>query len=304
MARRLIAAIGMLVGGLLATPAAASDPEIISPLPGLVSDATPLGDGAIMTLRWTSPVEADVVDWAIYVGTEPGAWDIQRITHMNRYFLEDRPLEESLKIGIPADGSTFYVRLFWRAPGKGFHWLDQTYEAPDFNTEGDSFALNAGLNDAWFDPATSGQGMLVNVFPGIRKVFVALFTFDSEAPPPGATATLGGPGQRWLTGLGDIEGNRVELDVAYTTGGVFDSPEPAPDTDAGQGTLVLTFEDCASGMLTYDLPVAGLQGSMPLQRVAPDNEPLCVALADGVVTDAERTNLPGELPTADAGFVI
>ncbi|MEM9305482.1 MAG: hypothetical protein AAGE01_25460 [Pseudomonadota bacterium] len=128
MVRRLAC---LLFGLPMLALANASEPEIMSPPAGVVSDATALGDGAVMTLRWTSPVEADVVDWAIYVGTEPGAWDIQRITHMNRYFLEDRPLEESLKIGIPADGSTFYLRLFWRAPGRGFHWLDRVYQAPE-----------------------------------------------------------------------------------------------------------------------------------------------------------------------------
>ncbi len=106
-------------------------PEILSPAPGTVVDAEPLGDGAIMRLMWSSPAEANVEDWAIYVGSTPGAWDYQRITHMNRYF--KFPDQESLKIGVPADGSTFYVRLFWRPRDSGFSHLDVSYVAPDFS---------------------------------------------------------------------------------------------------------------------------------------------------------------------------
>ncbi|MEM1411991.1 MAG: hypothetical protein AAGH19_06485, partial [Pseudomonadota bacterium] len=262
--RRLLALCALA----LSLPTQAQDPEFIGPAAGLITDARPLGDGALMTLHWTSPPAADVHDWAIYVGTEPGDWDIQRITHMNRYFLDDRPTEEKLVLGIPADGSTFHVRLFWRSNGQGFQWIDRTYVAPSFpQDEPSEFVLNAGLNDAWYNPATAGQGVFVNVFPELGKVFIAMFTFDEGGAAEGASATLGGPGQRWLTAIGDFTGNRVELDVGYTTGGVFDSASPAPNTVGGQGTLVLEFSDCGAGTLSYDLPGAGVSGTIPLERV-------------------------------------
>ncbi|MEM9181753.1 MAG: hypothetical protein AAGB27_01235 [Pseudomonadota bacterium] len=144
---------------------------------------------------------------------------------------------------------------------------------------GSPFAINAGLNDAWFNPATSGQGFLVSVFPDLGQMFVAWFTFDSETQP-GNTATLGGPQQRWLTAQGPYEGNTATLTVFSSTGGVFDSAEPAPETDgAGEGTLTATFSGCAAGTMTYNLTRLGLTGAIPIQRVTNDNVALCESLA-------------------------
>jgi len=64
------------------------------------------------------------------------------------------------------------------------------------------FQINPGLNDAWYNPATDGQGFLVTVFPDIQEMFVAWFTFDTERPPEDVTAQLGDPGHRWLTAQG------------------------------------------------------------------------------------------------------
>ncbi|NRB72298.1 MAG: hypothetical protein HRU51_10335, partial [Xanthomonadales bacterium] len=164
--------------------------------------------------------------------------------------------------------------------------LRQWYPA-DYDPDAEPFVLNAGLNDAWYNPETSGQGVFVNVFPELRKVFIAMFTFEpGYYPAEAAQANIGGPGQRWLTALGDFNGNRVELDVGYTTGGVFDQEIPAPVTSVGQGTLVLAFSDCGTATLNYDLTGAGLQGTIPLQRVSAENEALCEALADGSVIQA------------------
>ncbi|MEM9530512.1 MAG: hypothetical protein AAGA23_06315 [Pseudomonadota bacterium] len=144
---------------------------------------------------------------------------------------------------------------------------------------GDPFAINAGLNDAWFNAGTAGQGFLISVFPDLQQMFVAWFTFDSETQP-GNTATLGGPQQRWFTAQGGYDGNQANLTVFSTTGGVFDSPSPAPVTDGdGEGTLTVTFSDCAAGTMSYNLTRLGLTGVIPIQRVTNDNVALCESLA-------------------------
>ncbi len=81
--------------------------------------------------------------------------------------------------------------------------------AEDTTRCGDSTAdglINAGLNDAWYDPAKPGQGILLSVFPDAGLIFLAWFTFDLETPGPDATATLGDPGHRWLTAAGPWTG--------------------------------------------------------------------------------------------------
>lgn len=143
----------------------------------------------------------------------------------------------------------------------------------------DNFVMNAGLNDAWYNPLTDGQGFFITVFPEINKVNLAWFTYDTSLPPVDASADLGSPGHRWLTALGDIDGDTAVLDITIASGGLFDT-----DTDVQAveyidgGTITLSFSDCSSGMIEYDIPSIDRQGSVPIERVANDNAVLCEAL--------------------------
>ena len=144
------------------------------------------------------------------------------------------------------------------------------------------FGINAGLNDAWFNPATIGQGFYIAVFPKTRQLALAWFTFDIERPPEDVTAQLGEPGHRWLTAQGPYDGDTANLSITtifVTKGGVFDAAEPATSTDlAGDGTITLEFADCAGGLVNYEITSLGLSGEIPIQRVASDNIALCEAL--------------------------
>jgi hypothetical protein len=61
-------------------------------------------------------------------------------------------------------------------------------------------------------------------------------------------------------------------------GGVFNSAEPLPENRV-DGTIELVFEDCSSGVVNYNIEAAGLEGKIPIQRVAQGNVPLCEFLA-------------------------
>ena len=137
--------------------------------------------------------------------------------------------------------------------------------------------INAGLNDAWFDPETDGQGFFIIVFPEIRQIFLGWFTYDTERPPDDVMAILGDPGHRWLTAQGDYEGNQALLDVWVTEGGVFDSETPRPERYM-DGEILLEFMTCNSGTVSYDIPSIGRQGVIPIQRISLDNVELCSAL--------------------------
>jgi hypothetical protein len=143
------------------------------------------------------------------------------------------------------------------------------------------FSINAGLNDAWFNSATTGQGFLIAVFPDRKEMFVAWFTFDTERPPEDVTALLGEPGHRWLTAQGPYDGDTANLTIFVTEGGVFDAAEPAASTDpAGDGTLTLEFADCTEGLVNYEITSLGISGVIPIQRIVQGNVPLCEALAN------------------------
>lgn len=142
------------------------------------------------------------------------------------------------------------------------------------------FAFNVGLNDAWYDPDTSGQGFFITVFPDLGAVSLAWFTYDTELPPEDAQANLGDAGHRWLTAVGPITGNQATMDIEMTSGGLFDTPTNIQRTEppGSDGTIVLTFTSCNSGTVEYDIPSINRQGIVPIQRVADDNIVLCEAL--------------------------
>ena len=144
------------------------------------------------------------------------------------------------------------------------------------------FTMNAGLNDAWFYPITAGQGFFITVFPALGRVSVAWFTYDTELPPLDATANLPDPGHRWMTGLGIIDGDRAVMNIDITSGGLFNTATTIQHTDpaGSDGTITLIFYDCSSGLIEYNITSIDQQGSIPIQRITPDNVALCEALIE------------------------
>jgi len=140
--------------------------------------------------------------------------------------------------------------------------------------------MNSGLNDAWFNPVTEGQGFFITVFADLGFVTLAWFTYDTELPPLDATANLGDPGHRWLTAGGVFADNQAVMNIEFTSGGIFDTPTPIQRTNppGSDGTLILTFNDCLSGTIEYDITSINAKGTVPIQRVALDNVALCETL--------------------------
>jgi hypothetical protein len=132
------------------------------------------------------------------------------------------------------------------------------------------------LNDAWFSPTTAGQGFFITVFEDIGLMFLAWFTYDSKRPHEGAASGLGDAGHRWLTAFGSYDGNRADLELELTSGGIFDSVEPEPG-QVIDGTVSVEFEGCNEGKVIYEISSAGLSGLVPIKRIALDNMPRCEA---------------------------
>ena len=136
------------------------------------------------------------------------------------------------------------------------------------------FEINAGLNDAWYEPATDGQGFFITVHPEKGTVFVGWFTFDMDFPGQDVIASLGDACQRWLTAQGPYKGNQANLVVYNSRGGLFNSVLAVPQLEP-IGSITLQFENCEAGTVSYDLPSYGLMGEIPIQRVASDNIAAC-----------------------------
>jgi len=148
------------------------------------------------------------------------------------------------------------------------------------------FEINAGLNDAWYNPATNGQGFSITVYPVKEEIFVAWFTYDTERPAEDVTALLGEPGHRWLTAQGPYDGDTANLTIFVTEGGVFDAAQPAASTDqAGDGTMTIEFADCTEGLVNYEITSLDISGDIPIQRISPDNVQLCELLLEQLQQD-------------------
>jgi len=142
------------------------------------------------------------------------------------------------------------------------------------------FTINAGHTGAWYNPATSGQGLLIDIERENQYMFASWFTFtDAASAHPFE--------QRWLTAQGNYTGNTTELDVYETLGGQFDDPHAVTTTLIGN--VNLSFSDCKQGQLTYNFDDEGLQGSFPLQRAIPGSGNICEGLS-GSTTQAVDIN--------------
>ncbi len=120
-----------------------------------------------------------------------------------------------------------------------------------------------GLTGSWYKPATSGQGVEVEVFAnpsGPGSTFVSWFTYDSVAG--------GADHQRWYTAQGPVVTGQpsASLTIYQNTGGNFNAP-PATNAQA-VGTATLSFDTCSSGQLMYSFTDGtNRTGTIPLTRL-------------------------------------
>lgn len=185
----------------------------------------------------------------------------------------------------PLSDTDFRIQTFGRAEDHSIyvtHRSGGVYLISDGEVKPEGLTMNAGFNDAWYNPITDGQGFFITVFPDLGVTSVAWFTYDTELPPDDATSNLGDPGNRWITATGPYADNQAVMDITLTSNGIFDTPTEVKRTDppGSDGTLTLTFESCTSGTIEYVIPSINMSGSVPIQRVANDNVALCEALSN------------------------
>ncbi|WP_347262329.1 hypothetical protein [Rudaea sp.] len=134
--------------------------------------------------------------------------------------------------------------------------------------------LNANrfpLTGTWYNPYTSGQGLVLEVYPssqGLGQLFAGWFTFDAYG------------NAQWKTLQGQqssAQGASYSLTIYRSSGGNFNAP---PKTDAiAEGTATLTFHDCTHATLAYQF-IDGRSGTIPEVRLT--DEPFCFS-TNGIV---------------------
>ena len=117
--------------------------------------------------------------------------------------------------------------------------------------------INYGVSGSWYEPATSGQGLVIEILPLNNLLAAYWFTYPVQ-----------GGAREWYLATGDINGDSVELTIYQTQNGVFDEINMV-ETNA-VGTAQLEFSSCEAASWTYQIDTLGQSGEIPLQRIAPD----------------------------------
>ncbi|HKP65745.1 MAG TPA: hypothetical protein VJX31_03900 [Casimicrobiaceae bacterium] len=122
-----------------------------------------------------------------------------------------------------------------------------------------------GLSGTYYDPATAGQGILVEINPDNAYAFVGWYTYAL------AGETSGAAGQRWITAQAPytVGSRAVDLTLYDTTGGTFDS-DVTTTTTTPIGSATLTFTSCTTATFDYTITageLAGQSDSIPLSRL-------------------------------------
>ena len=122
----------------------------------------------------------------------------------------------------------------------------------------------------WFSPATSGQGLFVELNRIAEVSFMVWYTYASDG------ASRGVEGQRWYTGQGRfVPGARtLPLTLYETTGrAIFDwQGAIIPSSTQIAGTATVTFFGCNAARLAFAFTEgsnAGASGTINLSRVGP-----------------------------------
>jgi hypothetical protein len=122
-----------------------------------------------------------------------------------------------------------------------------------------------GLSGTWYNQATSGQGMLIEVNPLDSEAFLGWYTYAADG------ASSGVSGQRWFSAQSPytVGSTTIALTIYESTGGAFDSSGGTVRTDA-VGTATLTYANCSSATFDYTFTsgeLDGRSGTIPLSRL-------------------------------------
>ncbi|MFT3790168.1 MAG: hypothetical protein QM741_03630 [Rudaea sp.] len=166
--------------------------------------------------------------------------------------------------GLQAGGSVLCGNAFTATPDA--NWDAATGTSPWYLACGLSASTvdldQHGLTGTWWNPDTSGQGFVFNVYAdnvatGHGTFFAGWYTFDVS----------GGSGaQRWYTLQGDVYSATTSASLGiYTATDGYLAASPSPGSSQ-VGTATLSFSDCSTGTLVYAFD-DGRAGSIPLTRL-------------------------------------
>ncbi|MEE4305130.1 MAG: hypothetical protein V2J19_13365 [Wenzhouxiangella sp.] len=121
---------------------------------------------------------------------------------------------------------------------------------------GTPFEVSTGHSGLFFNPERSGEGFMIDTLPDGRALMF-WFTYDNGEP-------------MWLTALGETVDASIVLDQVYVTEGGRFGPafDPAEVAVTSWGSIVIDFEDCDRGTVSYDSELGQGSGQFELVRLS------------------------------------
>lgn len=115
---------------------------------------------------------------------------------------------------------------------------------------------NSVVSGAWFNPARSGEGFIVETVEE-AQILTYWFTYDSEGR------------QMWLLGVGDLDGGlQATIPMQSTSGGRFgDAFDPESVVVEDWGSVTFEFGGCDDAFYGWDAPAPWYEGGFELIRL-------------------------------------
>lgn len=124
------------------------------------------------------------------------------------------------------------------------------------------------FSGGWFEPATAGQGLMIELYTSTARAGAAPYLFAGWFT---YTDRVGGVAEHdWyaLEGTGSVDGRVFPLTIGRPNANVFDNGASA-GAPIALGTATLTFSSCTQAVLDYQFNAAGgsRSGQVVLQRL-------------------------------------
>lgn len=133
-------------------------------------------------------------------------------------------------------------------------------------------SITSDFTGAWFNPATDGQGFIIQVLFN-ERLGAYWFTMDNAGD------------QLYGLGVGEIDGDEATVDLLSPSGASFSAFDPADVQLQALATVTFEFDSCTTGLASWvsTNPEIG-SGSMPIQRITENADASC----SGGVSDNTR----------------
>lgn len=158
----------------------------------------------------------------------------------------------------------------------------------------DHYWIGPGVSGSWYDPARSGEGIILQYLPDGRA-FALWFTFPAAGEPDGAAWLLATEGVR--------DGHRLHFaDVLQPRGARFgEAFDPSAVEYERWGSLSLEFDSCGAMTARWEGPDGYGSGSRALQRLSVVDEIDCAGQRR--LTDSGSRDAAGLRARSGAWFV-